>query len=761
MSPPVATTEPLFADSPPEARLGAWRYAPVGRDAGGDPDSQAPPAPTPLWHWAALILITAFGGAIRFFRLDQPAMWGDEIATYARTFGSYENLLHSLGETRFMPLHYQAVWLIGQWRELTPFMMRLFPAICGTLMTPAMYFLARQMLTRRASLVAALITACSAYLFVYSRDAKMYMPLWLAVTLNMACFLWWLRTRSFTAWLGWIAAGLAAGGLHLTGLAWVALQPLMLLTQRRAHWFQSLAFAFGLAIILAGPAGYYFGFNRFGEKIEQRGWRATGISWVEDRNRGLTATELTIDSLSLYGTAYGWIPESAGGLVPEKVYDTAVVVIALMVLLLLLGAMPWGPRWRGAKGGDPPALPWWRTALWLGWWLILPMFVVYWLSMQDRIHPEEWVRTARTWLGQPWLRAQPREGLDGWRAMAVRVLETRAFFIGSAMVLVGAMTLLWRYIPRALAGAVGMALLILLFIGGLRGEQADPLIVLQQWGAMLAQPHVLTVGLAIGPALLWYFSGKTLRRRFANSFKAILVVAGVWGMCWLAAEVVSSVREERLDGSVWMPRYIGFVWPAVGLMTAALLTRLPTWPLRAAAILLFVGVNLGQAAGRVLIGNEPPIDRVAADIRADLASEEVATFTSPVGNATHFRVSGAPGTTSIFNDGGRYYLSLGDPEITDYDALRRMNVRNRYRLRLDVNPQSIRRHVDRNPQVNRVIVWQQIDPFRPEQVSAEDEILKALGEGWSLASEQLHHVRFYWTWGTLYDYRRREYVRAG
>src|SRR5689334_12565636 len=94
----------------------------------------------------------------------------------------------------FAPLHYELYWWIGHHvAKLTPIVMRLVPAISGTLMVPAVYFLARQLVSIRTALVAALLATVSAYLLVYSRDAKMYMPFWLMCTLSMGCFVWWLR----------------------------------------------------------------------------------------------------------------------------------------------------------------------------------------------------------------------------------------------------------------------------------------------------------------------------------------------------------------------------------------------------------------------------------------------------------------------------------------------------------------------------------------------------------------------------------------
>src|SRR5437868_7876688 len=99
--------------------------------------------------------------------------------------------------------------LINGGVKMTQQIMRFVPALAGTLMAPAMYFLAIHLVDRKRALLAALFAATSAYLLVYSRDAKMYSHFWLMCTLSVACLLWWLRVRTRVAWLCWIASSIA------------------------------------------------------------------------------------------------------------------------------------------------------------------------------------------------------------------------------------------------------------------------------------------------------------------------------------------------------------------------------------------------------------------------------------------------------------------------------------------------------------------------------------------------------------------------
>lgn len=201
--------------------------------------SQSESRPHP---WLALVLLTILAGVLRFTAIDRPALWGDEAASWRRVSGTWQQLTDELRTAGFQPAHYVLTWWIKEGFPLrytraaesaedarsapprgrrggeplvigggprdvvvpqsrlvdakidpSPLVMRFLPALCGTLMVPAMYFLASQLVARRTALLVALFTCCSAYQLGYSRDAKMYAQLWFFATLHVGCLLWWLR----------------------------------------------------------------------------------------------------------------------------------------------------------------------------------------------------------------------------------------------------------------------------------------------------------------------------------------------------------------------------------------------------------------------------------------------------------------------------------------------------------------------------------------------------------------------------------------
>src|SRR3954452_18321876 len=111
------------------------------------PDTMPEPLPPPreetarrnslsfILHPSSLVLlITVLGGVLRFAYLDRPAIWGDEAATFMRVCGTFQQLVDELVIAGFAPLHYLLYCWIGQHTPLSPVVLRLTPAIAGTLM---------------------------------------------------------------------------------------------------------------------------------------------------------------------------------------------------------------------------------------------------------------------------------------------------------------------------------------------------------------------------------------------------------------------------------------------------------------------------------------------------------------------------------------------------------------------------------------------------------------------------------------------------
>ncbi len=767
------------------------------------------------WHVLALLGLTALGAWMRFFHIGHPALWGDEGMVFGRAAAGYQDLLDRLQLDGFAPLHYSLYWWIGQGMPvcpdfvflgihfhafslhhgpllMTPLVMRFVPAISGTLMIPAVYFLARQMFRPSVALLSAALACCSAYMMVYSRDAKMYMDLWLMVTLHIACFLWWLNTGRRMAWLAWIACGLAATGIHISAATILLIEPVILLTAKQHHWRKFLLTIFGLAVIGAGPLGYYSGFNHFLDRTDEDtgNWDAqSGLNWIADWQGDRDGPALVLHTATSFLYSWEWPKnafqfEAKGNgtpVIPPVVMTAGTLAFSVLTALLFVGALPWPGRSRdcAAVEGPDPAGAWWRPLLWLSVWIVIPVYAFFYCrSVPDFSAPEDFVLPIFA-LGQ---------GQWGWtiaRMLAIAflavLLRPRPVVMAGFAVFAGGALFSLYYLSETPIGASSGAWK---FIHNYRLEAA-------RW--------IMSAALTVLAPLGWYYSGPTVWHRTRKLLQLTAVAAGVLALCYVAWRFWDLKRTDdmkKLGGAwqsdwrrrmIWMPRYMGTVWPAVCVGVAALMMRIPTRALRASAIAVLLSANLVNAGARVLGDSEPPIDRVAADIWDGQVSYEI---TSPDGPATkkptksppparHTRTftemlggGGHPGYGSLLDAQGRYYLAVLAEQRPRWWEFRPQpsfrvgeDFMGQFRF-LPADPGAIQQEVvsvENTPgRVDRVIVWYRWGFSDPPPLKGPwlDPVLGALGPGWKRANVEDFYIRQHWSWREVGSCRRIEYLRA-
>ncbi len=796
----------------------------------------------------ALLLLTLLGGGLRFASLDKPTLWGDEASTFRRTCGTYGELLDNLRLDGFVPLHYQLYWWINQglplWPKavttgevttydtalrlapgrvtMTPVVMRLVPAVCGTLMVPAVYFFAAQLVDRRRALLAAGLAAGSAYLLVYSRDAKMYMPFWLLVTLHAGCLFGWLRTVGHAGrlyWWAWVAAGAAMVGYHALGLFVLGIELVIVLTYPSPGWRHAggavgrvltapllpiayvfdaiirwtdgqtvgpwsergplgrrwqrsgesfrwppvVPFLIGALLISLGPVGYYTHFNRYADKIygddgqrlaDPDFDRQSDLSWVKEYNRGRDGGDLVLYTASAYLTGWEWPREVDQPAIPEGTRKLLKGATVLLIGLLALGLLPWrSAAWLTGRldlrpdglppGADPPPRP--RVALWLTAWVVVPLYVFYCMSMGGFESPASWA-LGTVFDEPPAMQSLPRLELPEWAG-------------GD---------------PTGTGGSWW-------------GRAAD--VVRANWAAVFASATaqnvrwLLLAGLLAAGAAGLLLCARTWRGRLPKAGSAAAAGSVVLLLC-LPVYLGLFIFRPTNGTSVWMPRYLGFMLPAVLVGVAILFGRLPTRPLRWFAVGLFAAVNLGQFAGRVWGGSEPPTDLLAADLVAAKPDDPTAkppqqTYVrklydgandDPNGGGT---LNGAPGGGGLNSQVIRYFYTLA-AHLTPGEDYRPADIRNYSQLEARYMPraagrfpydrfvQAVARRATQKDAPRTLIVWQGLPPGRGSQDHAVVDALNALnplGGTWKMVDQHLYPVREHWTWRDLYTARRRTFVR--
>ncbi|MGA2498857.1 MAG: hypothetical protein ABSH20_14030 [Tepidisphaeraceae bacterium] len=848
-----------------------------------------PPAPRPVpprpgifdrYSLLWLLLITIAAGLFRFLWIDRPACWTDEAYTFRRLVGSFHDLLDVLQYDGFGPLLYEFNWWlaqrIGGASHMTPFWLRLLPASAGTLMVPAMYFLARQLVSKRTSLVVALFTASSAYMMAYSHDAKMYMLLWLAVALNLGGLFWWFRSNLRVAWLTWIAAGILVGGTHAPGLIVLALQPFFLLSQKEMHWRKFLAFVAGMAVLASAPLVHYTQFNRMVDKIEDEGWGASGVGWVPGVLSGRGGEEMALSAASAYMYSWEWPrftykdddatnryernQQAAGGLMLQgfninpRIMSGLMTAVCVVFGLCILGALPWTRRLRGARLGEEPVQPAWRLVFWLGLWVLLPAYVYYCISVfgmkgvgrngaMPFVSPGYyWDSIVNIFSGNWWDLKPSPGGQLAPRAEIVHILVLKWTLVSAIAGLLCA-GLLWsgrvfRIIAASLAGALGLMMLVFFVTALWKTGWTRPVGLpdgktgkewLESWRAVrlvgsafydAATGQWMTWGVAfVLPAVALQLCADTVVGRLKKALQLAAALAALFGAIWLAHYFVSQELAHKTPqelGPIWMPRYLGAIWPAFAIVICALLMRLPTRILRVVAVCLLLGVNVAQACGRMFAGTEPPVDKMIAEV---YDSQEPGTPGGPKVRS-NFRtyierpaiVSTHPAGTWVDpggpNPASKYYAALIRGKAFDPQVWRNIPLASYVAtIWSDTTPRSIAADVKRYPYLEHITVWdrfpelpqdpkKQIDGYTRALNSAKagieytyegrkyskssipeleraiaalqakagapepDPLLDLLGTGWKREPDCWFQVRYHWNWSEIYATRRREYVHT-
>jgi hypothetical protein len=470
-------------------------------------------------------------------------------------------------------------------------------------------------------------------------------------------------------------------------------------------------FVAGALLIGAGAAGHFLGFSLWSEPITERVeddsitriqpgvWPPVdaqdltipGIEWIERVNTGRDAPNRLLQVTTAFLFSHEWPapPERPGSMFamaaakpPEPPptnprVRTAMRVAAWGMLgLFALGALPWPARLRGAKPTDPPTEPWWRAALWLTLWLLVPPYIVFYASVRNVAPPWEWLDGARH---LPWAGA-----------------------IAGALLTLGAIALALHWVVS---------------------DDHDP-------GATPV---------------------KTLRRRVGRALQLAGVVLGVLLVCSAIYWLFDALAREPRDK--WQPRYLGVIWPAVAIAAAALLMRLPTWPLRWVAVAFVVAVNLGQAGYRVLGETEPRMDLLARDIwDAQDPAATTRTFIRPMPSGL------GPAGGGLQNFVGKYYISVTSGRHLTPWTMRVTMAEEHARIDYVQRAADVLRLLKAAPHVRRIVTWESV---AKEHADAPSGLLPVLGPGWELVRTDNFDVYEHWTWAYQQTQRRRVYERTG
>jgi len=197
-------------------------------------------------HWllGGVIVLAA---VIRVVVLDNQSLWADEALTAYETRLSFGAMLHVVRTVEVTPpLYFVLVWGWAKLLGSSPELLRALSAIAGIALVPIAYAATRELVSRRAGLVAAALMAVNPFAIWYSQEARAYMLLALLTGAAFLAFARSLRAPTRGNLAVWaVLCALAVATHFFAGFA-IAPQVILLLWRHRTR---ATAIAAGLVAL--------------------------------------------------------------------------------------------------------------------------------------------------------------------------------------------------------------------------------------------------------------------------------------------------------------------------------------------------------------------------------------------------------------------------------------------------------------------------------------------------------------------------------
>jgi uncharacterized membrane protein len=203
--------------------------------------------------WLPVVLLTALAAVVRFAALGQQSFWIDEIITVELVSKSLGGMLRELpGAESTPPLYYVLAWIWSRAAGVDEVGLRSLSALAGTLTVPVCYAAGRTLVSHRAGVIVAALSAVSPLLVWYSQEARAYGVFVLLGALSFLAFARALAEPSRRHLGLWAAASSLTLLAHYFGVFLVGVEALVLLYRHRtrATWLATAAIgAVGLAVL--------------------------------------------------------------------------------------------------------------------------------------------------------------------------------------------------------------------------------------------------------------------------------------------------------------------------------------------------------------------------------------------------------------------------------------------------------------------------------------------------------------------------------
>ena len=181
----------------------------------------------------AIMLLAA---VLRFYRIGHQGFWFDEGNTALLVHFSPGKMLGLIPQTESTPpLYYCVAWVWARLFGYGETGLRSLSAVCGVLTVPVAYGAGARLISRRAGLIAAALTACSPLLIWYSQEARSYAMLVFLSSLSLLAFAYALENPTPRRVAGWVVASALALATHYYAILAVVPEAAWLLWVHRSR----------------------------------------------------------------------------------------------------------------------------------------------------------------------------------------------------------------------------------------------------------------------------------------------------------------------------------------------------------------------------------------------------------------------------------------------------------------------------------------------------------------------------------------------
>jgi hypothetical protein len=181
----------------------------------------------------AITLLAAF---LRFYRIGHQGFWFDEGNTALLVHLSPGKMLGLIPQSESTPpLYYCLAWVWARLFGYGETGLRSLSALCGVLVVPVAYGAGSKLISRRAGVIAAALTACSPLLIWYSQEARSYEMLVLLSSVSLLAFAYALAAPTTSSVAGWVIASALALATHYYAILAVVPEAAWLLWVHRSR----------------------------------------------------------------------------------------------------------------------------------------------------------------------------------------------------------------------------------------------------------------------------------------------------------------------------------------------------------------------------------------------------------------------------------------------------------------------------------------------------------------------------------------------